>query len=571
MSYFKHTFVPALLAAALIFAGSPRSRAYSDAENHWAAEVINKAEAYGLMEGYPDGRFGVGDDMTRAAFVTVLCRMMGWEISENPTLIHRDCEGHWALPYIDAAAQHGIEDNGGLFRPDDPISRFEMAQMLVRALGYDDLAQAISKTDLSLPFADVPENNGYIAIAYDFGIINGVEGPAGTLKFLPSDSAPREQAAAMLVRCYERYFSQMEWRHGFYAFSSYAQLGVADSLDAVSLGWAQLQFVEDKPLLNDTAAYNNDWVKPQGADEATSYLTERSIPYNLNVFASATTFASMEDTAQRQTAISLLVEAAGPYAGLTMDVEGLKTDLREAYSSFMADLRAALPRDKTLYVCVQPDTWFGGFDYRALGEVCDKVILMAHDYQWASIPDYYLGTANTDCPVTPIDKVATALQHITDPRTGVQDKSRLALAISFNTTGFHVDENGLLLDQTFYHPATATIARRLEQEDTVYTWDEQSQNPFIEYATEEGEHYKLWYENAPSVAAKLRLARMYGVSGVSVWRVGMVPTYGEIENYDVWEVLKVKNEKAKGLRRPQAANSNSPAEPDTIIFHFSLP
>ena len=364
-----------------------------------------------------------------------------------------------------------------------------------------------------------------------------MEGPAGTLKFLPSDSAPREQAAAMLVRCYERYFSQTQWRHGFYAFSSYSQLGVADSLDAVSLGWAQLQFVEDAPRLNDAYTDGNDWVKPQGADEVTGYLTGRSVPYNLNVFASAAAFGSIEDAAQRQTALSLLVEAAQSYAGLTMDVEGLKSDRREAYAAFMADLRAALPPDKTLYVCVQPDTWFGGFDYRALGEVCDKVILMAHDYQWSSIPDYYLGTDNTYCPVTPIDQVYTALRHLTDPDTGVQDKSKLALAISFNTTGFHVDKEGLLLDQTFYHPTTATIAQRLQQPDSVRTWNEQSRNPCLEYTTEEGEHYRLWYEDAQSVAEKLRLARMFGVQGLSIWRLGMIPDYPEIPNYNVLDVL----------------------------------
>ena len=536
MSHFKHTFVPAFLAAALIFAGSPRTHAYSDTSNHWAAEVIQKAQAYGLMEGYPDGRFGVGDDMKRSEFVTVLCRMMGWEGAAIPVGLS-DVASHWAGPYVAAAANQGVVDFDTPFRPDDPISRFEMAQMLVRALGYDDLAQSLSKTDLSLPFADVPENNGYIAVAYDFGIITGVKGPNDTLNFLPSDSAPREQAAAMLVRCYERYFSETQFRHGFYAFASYPQLAVASSLDAVSLGWAQLQFVEDKPLLNDASDHNNDWVKPQGSEEVTSYLEAHSVPYNLNVFAFAAAFASIEETAQRPAAIALLAEAAQAYAGLTMDVEGLKTEHREAYSAFLSDLRAALPQDKTLYVCVQPDTWFGGFDYRSIGEVSDKVILMAHDYQWSSTPDYYLGTDKTYCPVTPIDQIYTALRHLTDPDTGVQDKSKLALAISFNTTGFHVDGEGLLLDQTFYHPATATIAQRLSQPDTVYTWNEQSRNPYIEYTTEEGERYKLWYEDAQSVEEKLRLARMFGVQGLSIWRLGMIPDFTHIPYYNVLEVL----------------------------------
>ncbi len=139
--------------------------------------------------------------------------------------------------------------------------------------------------------------------------------------------------------------------------------------------------------------------------------------------------------------------------------------------------------------------------------------------------------------MTPIDQVYTALRHIADPDTGVQDKSKLALQISFNTTGFHVDGEGLLLDQTFYHPATATIAQRLSQPDTVYTWNEQSCNPVIEYTTEDGEHYRLWYEDAQSVAEKLQLARMFGVQGLSIWRLGMIPDYPELPYYDVLHVL----------------------------------
>ncbi len=541
MGFFKRHFVPALLTAGVLLAFSPlvptAGAVYADAENTWAAEVIEKAGEYGLMEGRPDGTFGVGVNMTRAEFATVLCRMQGWEGAESVPETLFDVPGHWAQGYIAAAAAHGAIDLAGPFRPDDYISRSEMAVMLVRALGYDSLAQALGETDL--PFPDVAQDRGYIALAYGFGIINGVK-ENETLKFLPTFSAPREQAAAMLVRCYERSLLKTQWLHGFYAFNSYPQLELTAAMDAVSVGWARLEMGEDGPKVNSTAENGNDWVKPEQSELTTDFLAQRAIPCNLNIFGSAATFIAISEAGAQGSAVEGLVEAARPYAGLTIDIEGLRTEQREGFTAFMTALRQALPQEQSLYVCVQPDTWYGGFDYRALGELCDKVILMAHDYQWASIPDYYLGTANTYCPVTPIDKVSTALRHITDPETGVQDRSKLALAISFNTSGFHIDENGLLLEQTFYHPATATIAQRLQQEDSIRLWDEQSRNPNL-YYTVDGEHYRLWYEDAQSVAEKLDLARMFGITGVSVWRVGMIPTYGEIGNYDVWSVLKMKN------------------------------
>lgn len=65
-------------------------------------------------------------------------------------------------------------------------------------------------------------------------MITGVAGAGGQLKFLPRDSATREEAAAMLVRVYERYTSKLDWLHGFYAFS-YSQIDLTASMDAVSV------------------------------------------------------------------------------------------------------------------------------------------------------------------------------------------------------------------------------------------------------------------------------------------------------------------------------------------------
>lgn len=537
----KRRFVSALLAGLITLTCSPLSpvaRAYTDTDATWAAEVIEKSGAYGLMEGYPDGRFGVGENMSRAEFVTVLGRMFGWQSVSPAAPTYIDCPvSAWYYAAVETAAAHNVTDSGGAFRPEDYISRAEMAQMLVRALGYTRLAQSLSNA--ALPFPDVTGDKGYIAIAYDLGIINGVEAN-GTLNFLPAFSAPREQAAAMLVRTYERYTSKTQWLHGFYATSSYSQINYSDSMNAVSVGWARMEVSDGAITLNETSANGNGWVKPEGSELVTDRLAANSIPCNLCVFASASTFSALSAGGNQAEGINRLVSAAGPYAGLTIDFEGLKSAQKDSFTSFMTALRAALPAKQSLYVCVPPDTWFGGFDYRALGELCDKVILMAHDYQWSSIPDYYVGTSNTYCPVTPFDKVYTALQHVTDPVTGVQDKTKLALAISFNTTGFHVDAAGNLLDTTFYHPSAATIAQRLQQTDSVRTWDEASHNPCLSYTSEDGEHYKLWYEDAQSVADKLQLARMFGITGVSVWRLGAIPAYAKVPNYDVWSALSAR-------------------------------
>ena len=547
----KRRICAAALTAVLLLSAapmSPQARAFSDTSGHWAQADIDKAQSYGLMEGYPDGRFGIGVEITRAEFVTILCRMFDWEMISPTSPSYIDCgTGEWYYSAVETARAHDVMDGAGAFRPLDYISREEMAVMLVRALGYDTLAQDLSS--LSLPFTDVKNNAGYIAIAYDIGMIKGVAGPGGQLKFLPTHSATREEAAAMLVRVYERYNSKVDWLHGFYAFSSYSQINLTADMDAVSVGWARLEYGADGATLTATNPNGNDWVKPSDPTPATDYFTSHGVDYNLCVFGSATdsvtladgsttstVAAVVNDSNARAQATSALVEAAGSYAGLTIDFEGLKGDtIKKNYVTFMEELRAALPKNKTLNVCVQPDTWYTGFDYRGLGEVCDKVILMAHDYQWTSVPASYVGTGNTDSPVTPFASVYEALRDITDPDTGVQAVSKIALAISFGTAGFHIDENGRLLETPIYHPGTDTLAGRLAQPDTVVTYSEKYRNPYAIYTNEEGERYKVWYEDARSVADKLQLAKLFGITGVSLWRVGTIPAS---TGYNVWSAIQ---------------------------------
>jgi hypothetical protein len=521
------------------------------AKEYWAWSDIQSATEYGLMQGYENGTFGPEDTLNRASFVTVLQRMFGWKAVVPASPSFTDCSpGAWYYSAVETAAAHGITEGGVPFRPSDSITREEMAVMLVRALGYGTLASQITEC----PFPDVTSNPGAIALAYAIGMTTGIV-ENERLLFKPDSTAVRAQAAAMLVRVYQRYTSRIDWLHGFYAFASYPQIGFTDQMDGVSVGWARMCFDPSSgPWLNDTSSGGNDWVKPSGADSVTRYFAANGTPCNLNVYATTaqnvtlsdgtttSVVASVTAPAQRAAAISALVSAAGDYAGLTIDFEGMKSDLKDQFTAFMQELRDALPASKTLYVCVPPDKWYTGFDYRALGEVCDKVILMAHDYQWTSIPASYVGTDKTNSPVTPFSQIYTALCHITDADTGVQDRSKLALAISFGTAGFHVDENGILLDTTIYHPSQTVIATRLAQPDTTVTYSDLYRNPCMTYTTEDGSRYLLWYENAQSVSDKLTLARMFGITGISVWRLGNIPNVTENPalNYDVWGAIQAQ-------------------------------
>lgn len=341
--------------------------------------------------------------------------------------------------------------------------------------------------------------------------------------------------------------SQLTWLHAYYANSSYSQLELTDDLDAVSLGWARLRLDDTGPWISTTRENGNEWIVPQSPHLVTDRLKERGIPYHLCVYASGTATVTLSDGSEvpvlttaidpehAPATVRALVAAAEDYNGLTIDFEGLRQESsKENFTAFMRLLRQELPKEKGLWVAVPPDRWFPGYDYRALGEICDKVLLMCHDYQWTQAPQENLGTGLTDTPIAPIDLVDEALAHFTDPETGVGDLSKAVLALAFSCAGVEVDEEGLLVDTRVYNPGTETLTRRLSQADAQPGWSELYRAPYVYYHDEEGRRYRVWYEDERSVEAKVELAYQYGITGLSLWRLGTIPNS---PGYDAWSAI----------------------------------
>ena len=534
---FKHRLCAGTLSLLRMLSAAPSAQCagiYLDVpEGHWAVGYIEQAHAYGIMEGVGSSSFGLGQTLSRAQFAALLRKFFQWQpVSGGEAHFSDVAPDAWYFDEVETAYAQGILDGeDDHFRPDADITREEMAILLVKALGFQALAEQWV-AEAPCPFPDVKEHQGYISMAYDFGMVTGMEDG----QFHPKSSATREQAAAMMVRVYERYSARLEWLHGFYALSAYSQLDLTGSLDGVSVGWAKLELNElGQPYINDQKVNSNDWVKPEGAGEVLDHLAAAGVPCNLNIYGSDVNLLSTPEA--RTASVQAMVSAAAGYAGLTIDIEGMKADNRENFTALMTELRAALPAEQTLYVCIQPNTWFDGYDFRALGELCGKVIMMAHDFDW-SVPDYYVGSGKTDNPGAPLTRIYDTLRTLVDPNTGVRDQRKIALAISIASVGLSVDEEGILLSQTKYHPSPSTVIKRLRQEDTQMGYSELYGTSYIYYHDEEGNRYRLWYEDARSVEAKIQLARMFGINGISLWRLGNIPNYDDPGlHYDAWSAI----------------------------------
>lgn len=175
-------------------------------EDHWSADSVERATDLGLFQGVGEGRFGRGEPISRAAFVTALVRLFDWEeISPEKPSFSDVTPDRWFYEAVETAlANDALATAEHTFRPTDDITREEMASMLVRGLGYTSLAAAVS--DYDAPFTDVSTNRGFVVLAYDLGIVDGVDEES----FCPGGSATREQAAAMLVRVYDLLHAEVE-------------------------------------------------------------------------------------------------------------------------------------------------------------------------------------------------------------------------------------------------------------------------------------------------------------------------------------------------------------------------
>ena len=196
---------------------------YSDVpDKNWASQSIAQCKQYNLLQGIGNGKFGLGQKMTRAAYAAALCRLMGWKTvtPEKGSYTDNQDAKKWYYSAIETASAHDVfSGHSTTCRPNDPITREEMAAMTVRALGYSTLAGIIADADAqpvqsdtlgfagltahigkNCPFADCTTNRGYIALAYRMGIMTGVN----SHNFDPKATATREQAAAVLLRAYDR-------------------------------------------------------------------------------------------------------------------------------------------------------------------------------------------------------------------------------------------------------------------------------------------------------------------------------------------------------------------------------
>ncbi|PRR69750.1 S8 family serine peptidase [Neomoorella humiferrea] len=176
------------------------AQTFGDIKGHWAKNSIELLAARGIVHGVAPDRFAPEEPVTRAQMAALLANLKGLAPVTPAAPTFRDVDpASWYYGVVEAAAMAGLMKGypDGTFRPEDTITREEMAALAVRLAGLKEVAEEV-------PFEDKesisPWARAAVSTAYARGLLRGVSANL----FAPQGEVTRAQAAALLVRLAER-------------------------------------------------------------------------------------------------------------------------------------------------------------------------------------------------------------------------------------------------------------------------------------------------------------------------------------------------------------------------------
>ena len=190
---------------------------------NYYATPITWGYANGIVAGYNDTTFGVGDDVTRGQYVAFLYRLA---VKQDPTVAIKDADVKAVYsdvattsPYAKAiqwAADNKIAygTGNGKFDPDGTVTRAQAVEFIYRMKGQPDTGAQGKTTDATAQFDDVFAKD-YFRASVTWGVntqaFHGVNDSdtadyvvsgTSTTTFSPSKPATREQAITYIYRAF---------------------------------------------------------------------------------------------------------------------------------------------------------------------------------------------------------------------------------------------------------------------------------------------------------------------------------------------------------------------------------
>ena len=198
-----------------------------------------------------------------------------------------------------------------------------------------------------------------------------------------------------------------------------------------------------------------------------------------------------------------------------MDFEYLKEDVGVHFLEFLRELSIECHKNNLVLSVDNPPPaeYTSHYDRAEQGRVVDYVVIMGYD-------EHYVGSEEAGS----VASLPWVEQGIQDTLAEVPAE-RVINAMPFYTRLWKT-EAGTLSSEAIGMDAAAEV---LTTNNAETYWDNTTSQQYGEYEKDNCA-YKIWVENADSIAAKVQLAVKYNLAGVSAWKLGF-------ENSGIWQVI----------------------------------
>ncbi|HQE66999.1 MAG TPA: glycosyl hydrolase family 18 protein, partial [Bacillota bacterium] len=204
---------------------------------------------------------------------------------------------------------------------------------------------------------------------------------------------------------------------------------------------------------------------------------------------------------------------------------------REDYNNFLRKVSSRLrPLGYSITTALAPKTaadqpglLYEAHDYPVHGALVDHVILMT--YEWG----YTFGPPMAVAPITEVRKVINyAISAI----------PRRKILMGIPNYGYdwalpYVEGSRAA---TISNVGAVDLARR---EGAAIQYDQTAQAPFFNYYADDGRQHVVWFDDARSMEARLRLVNQYNLGGVSYWTIGRFFPQNWLVLSSLYDVRKV--------------------------------
>ncbi len=258
------------------------------------------------------------------------------------------------------------------------------------------------------------------------------------------------------------------------------------------------------------------------------------VPFLSNHWDRNAGIIALQDVEKLSTQIADYVELYN-LDGVNVDIENVTDKQKDQYTELVRLLRQKITAEKEVSVAVAANPnnwqvgWHGSYDYAALGDTSDYLMLMTYDEHYEG------GPAG---PVASIGFVEKSIQHALSNTSA--DKVVVGLPMFGRIWSQH--------DTSFVGKGVPikTVNSMVQDYNAKVTYDEATQSPKAEFEVKEGDKlhtisgktlqpgkYVIWFENDQSLEAKLKLVQKYDLKGAGSWALGQEDA-SIWENYNTW-------------------------------------